>query len=241
MVSEEGEPTLLCTGRAHNRGTPDAHTCTRSLFLSLSFAHTTYPTTLTRSRERNRESAEEHVYAPVCVGWNLVYGPVPVHSGMLSPSRESAFVFPVISRRAAPRRATPRDVRTCVSTCERAVCLHARRQRHAVPHTQLTRRLGGPGRVSSRARATASRFTYIRYDTSEPQGRQVAHKTKETRERRYGESKTVTGRDRGRAREAKNRPGKKGREREAERKTERAKRAGAGEEEVREERGETKG
>lgn len=135
--------------------------------------------------------------------------------------RHAVFLARECSR--LPRYIAPRDVRTCVSTCERAVCLHARRQRHAVPHTQLTRRLGGPGHVSSRARAAASRFTYIRYDTSEPQGRQVAHKTKETQERRYGESKTVTVRDRGRAIEAKNRPRKKG----TERKTGRGKRAGA--------------
>lgn len=129
MAPEEGEPTLLCTSRAHNRGTRYTHMYVLSLPFSLIRAHNTYPTTLTRSRERNRESAGEHVYAPVCVGcWSLVYG--PVHSGMLSPSRESALVFPVISRRA-----TPHGVRTCVSTCERAVCLHARRQRHAVPHT----------------------------------------------------------------------------------------------------------
>lgn len=207
-----------CAPAAHTIAVPQTHTHVRALSSFLSHSRT--QRTLLRSRDREsgigraQKSTFTHLYVSAGA-WCTGPYPSTLASSMLSPSRESAFVFPVISRRAAPRRATPRDVRTCVSTCERAVCLHARRQRHAVPHTQLTRRLGGPGRVSSRARATASRFTYIRYDTSEPQGRQVAHKTKETRERRYGESKTVTGRDRGRAREAKNRPGKKGREREA--------------------------
>jgi len=49
--------------------------------------------------------------------------------------------------------------------------------------TQLTRRLSGAPASPRPRHGTAPRFTYIRYDTSEPQGRQVAHKTKETRGR----------------------------------------------------------
>lgn len=93
-----GAHALVHRPRTQSRYPRRTHMYARSLFLSLSFARTTYPTSLTR--ERNRESAEEHVYAPVCVDWSLVYGPVPVHSGTLSPSRESAFVFPVIHRAA---------------------------------------------------------------------------------------------------------------------------------------------
>ena len=62
------------------------------------------------------------------------------------------------------------------------VRVHARRQRHAVAHTGKQHRAN-----LASSRATPPRLTYIRYDTSEPQGRQVAHKTKETLEKSGGE------------------------------------------------------
>jgi len=97
-----------------------------------------------------------------------------LHAHSVPGISASALVFPVTSR----------GVRTCVSTCERPVCLHARRQRHAVPHTANPSSLRSPSLATSPPwHGTAPRFTYIRYDTSEPQGRQVAHKTKETRGR----------------------------------------------------------
>lgn len=185
MAPEGGEPTLLCTGRAHKRHRTHTHAGTRVLSLYLSFSHTSARAQCTYAlapQPRDRESgigrAFSRVYAPVCVGcWPGVRAPC-TYTSAYCLLRASALVYPVTSYRVA--RARERGMRACVSTCERAVCLHAKRQRHAVPHTGNPSSWGPLPRPASAPRYLAS----LTYDTNEPQGRQVAHKTKETREKR---------------------------------------------------------
>jgi hypothetical protein len=102
------------------------------------------------------------VYAPVCVrcwAWCTSVGPLshPLFARTLGARhlRRSALVFPVTSR----------GVRTCVSTCERPVCLHARRQRHAVPHTANPSSLRSPSLASSPPwHGTSLHLHTIRYE-----------------------------------------------------------------------------
>lgn len=143
--------------------------------------------------------------------------------------RHAVFLARECSR--LPRYIAPRYAARCAyvreHVCEGRVPTREETTPCRAAHTANPSSWGPRPRFVPRARHSISLHLHtIRY---EPQGRQVAHKTKETRERRYGESKTVTVRDRGRAREAKNRPGKKGgeRDRETERKIGRGKRAEA--------------
>lgn len=188
MAPEGGEPTLLCTGRVYKRH--QTHTRENTCALSLSLFIFLFRTqvrvhnvltlsrhsslTIARAESGEHSRAFTHLYASDA---GLVYGPLARTLRRVSLARMlSCTPLHRIASRA-------HGMRACVSTCERAVCLHARRQRHAVPHTGNPSSWD-PGLASSRERAKAPRFTYIRYDTNEPQGRQVAHKTKETRERR---------------------------------------------------------
>lgn len=75
-----------------------------------------------------------------------------------------------------------RGVRTCVSTCESAMCLHARRQRHTMPHTGNSVCLSAS--AASRPARSPLHLASLTYDTIRARhkaGRQVAHKTKELR------------------------------------------------------------
>lgn len=208
-LQREGSPrSCVHWPRTQSRAVPDVDACVR--VLSLSFSLGSFLNTRTHTRARMRmctactyalshsshsfaftraESGERplsRVYAPVCVGCWPERGPLArarVLSLFLSRS-----LFAVTSHQAAQYV----YIRTCVSTCERAVCLHTRRQRHAVSHTGLlvVLRPREPRLVPLTRHGTSLHLHTIRYG---PQGRQVAHKTKETQEKRAGGTRDSDG------------------------------------------------
>lgn len=144
-LRREGSPRS-CAPAAHTSGTRHTHASTRVLSLPLSLflflAHECACTmylcsraAASRSRERNRESILARLRT--CMRRMLAWctGPLYVHSDVLSPSRECSRVPRYIASCLARAHGMRACVRACVSTCERTVCLHAKRQRHAVPHT----------------------------------------------------------------------------------------------------------
>lgn len=172
-LRREGSPRS-CAPAAHTSGTRHMHTrgytcaLSHSLFISLSrtqvrvhnvptLSHRSLAIAKAESGEHSR--AFTHLYVSDA---GLVYGgPLHVHlDRVLSPSRECSRVTPlhrIVSR--------AHGMRACVSTCERAVCLHAKRQRHAVPHTGNPSSEGPSPRPASAPRHLAS-LTYdtIRYE-----------------------------------------------------------------------------
>ena len=128
MAPEVGEPTLLCTSRAHTNTALGTHIHTHtharvhvcslspSLFISHSrirkCACTMYlcsRAAASRSRERNRESILARLRT--CMRRMLAWctGPLYVHSDVLSPSRECSRVYPVTSHRVARAYACVRE------------------------------------------------------------------------------------------------------------------------------------
>lgn len=172
-LRREGSPRS-CAPAAHTSGTRHTHTrgytCALSLSLSL-FLFLTHKCACTmylrsraaeislasRSRKRNRESTLVRLRTCMCRMLAWCTGPLHVHfDRVLSPSRECSSCTPlhrIVSR--------AHGMRACVSTCERTVCLHAKRQRHAVPHT------GNPssGAPSPRPASAPRHLASLTYDT----------------------------------------------------------------------------
>jgi len=168
-----GETTLLCAP-AHNRiNGYQNHTRSRALSLSLSLP---LPLPLTLSFSSNLSFSSPSIffsraYARVTylLSWPQPRDPREQNrerSLFLLPS----LLFPPSRRVYAPVCVrcwafTSRGVRTCVSTCERPVCLHARRQRHAVPHTANPSSLRSPSLASSPPwHGTSLHLHTIRYE-----------------------------------------------------------------------------
>lgn len=195
MAPEGGEPTLLCTGRAHTQsqtGTKHirrrGHAWALSLFLLppvfVAYIHARVqrvPTTLSRSRGCGGigGAALSRIHA-ICLYasdaglWCTRAPGVPTLRPAVSLSRECSQCSPPFCRGV------------CVHMRERA---YTRGDNAAARRThRYTRRLGElqPRPPLSRAPRHLASLTYDTIRAS-PQGRQVAHKTKETRERRQGE------------------------------------------------------
>lgn len=177
-LRREGSPRS-CAPAAHTNGIGHIHTrvhvCSLSFSFSLSLflvykcACTMYlrsRAAASRSRERNRESILARLRT--CMRRMLAWctGPLHVHFDILSPSRECSRV----PRYIASCRPRAHGMRACVSTCERAVCLHAKRQRRAVPHTGNPSSWDPSPRPASAPRHLAS-LTYDTIRTSHKAGR----------------------------------------------------------------------
>lgn len=153
----------------HTRG----YTCalSSSLSLSLFLAHKCACTmylrsraAASRSRERNRESILARLRT--CMRRMLAWctGP-PARTLRCTVSLTRVLSCTPLHRIASRAH----GMRACVSTCERAVCLHAKRQRHAVPHTGNPSSWGpgpGPGFASPREahQGTSLHLHTIRYE-----------------------------------------------------------------------------
>jgi len=148
VAPEGGEPTLLCTSRAHKRHKAHTreYTCalSPSLFISLSRTRVRVHNVpmlsrrslaIARAESGEHSRAFTHLYASDA---GLVYGSLVRTLGRTVSLARVFSCTPlhrIVSRARARYACVRACVRACVSTCERTVCLHAKRQRHAVPHT----------------------------------------------------------------------------------------------------------
>lgn len=188
MAPEGGEPTLLCTGRAHNRERHqtrthtraervrgrERHADTRAISFSLSRARSpgsdtracSYALAIAESAELSRARARlrtcmRRMLTGVCVC--VCASSLHVHAlrRAVSVAQASTLLLPVTSRRALTR-AIHVGAYVRERVCEGRPCAYTRGDNAMPRRTQLTRRLRAPRLVPRRG--TLPHLHTIRYE-----------------------------------------------------------------------------